>query len=206
MAPLPSGLFAGKQPRHPHVSGHRVSEGTRPFALLKRSLGVCGELLISTQISNSPHTGVGLYRSSDCGDHWERLTGEEFRLAYPDHMMLSPDEKILFMSGAKFHPGFWMGTHVADTTIMRSRDHGRSWDTEPKGFAVAPRANIEALTMACWPGGYELFVGDTEGTVHMSEDGGDSWTRIADEVGCVTKGNHAAALRGEIRPRTAAAH
>ena len=150
-------------------------------------------------------TGVGLYRSSDGGDHWERLTGEEFRLAYPDHMMLSPDEKILFMSGAKFHPGFWMGTHVADTTIVRSRDHGRSWDTEPKGFAVAPRANIEALTMACWPGGYELFVGDTEGTVHMSEDGGDSWTRIADEVGCVTKGNHAAALRGEIRPRAAAA-
>jgi photosystem II stability/assembly factor-like uncharacterized protein len=150
-------------------------------------------------------TGVGLYRSSDGGDHWERLTGEEFRIAYPDHMMLSPDEKILFMSGAKFHPGFWIGTYVADTTIVRSRDHGRSWDTEPKGFAVAPCANIEALIMACWPGGYALFVGDTEGTVHMSEDGGDSWTRIADEVGCVTKGNHAAALRGEIRPRAAAA-
>ncbi len=66
-------------------------------------------------------TGVGLYRSSDGGDHWERLTGEEFRLAYPDHMMLSPDERILFMSGAKFHPGFWMGTHVADTTIAQPR-------------------------------------------------------------------------------------
>jgi hypothetical protein len=39
----------------------------------------------------------------------------------------------------------------------------------------------------------------------MSEDGGDRWTRIADEVGCVTKGNHAAALRSEIRPRAAAA-
>ena len=39
----------------------------------------------------------------------------------------------------------------------------------------------------------------------MSEDGGDSWTRIADEVGCVTKGSHAALLRGEIRPRAAAA-
>jgi hypothetical protein len=45
----------------------------------------------------------------------------------------------------------------------------------------------------------------TEGTVHVSEDGGDRWTRIADEVGCVTKGNHAAALRSEIRPRAAAA-
>jgi hypothetical protein len=73
-----------------------------------------------------------------------------------------------------------------------SADHVRSWDTEPKGFAVAPRANIETLTIACWPSGYEIFVGDTEGTVHMSEEGGDSWTRIADEVGCVTKGNHAA--------------
>jgi hypothetical protein len=120
-------------------------------------------------------TGVGLYRSSDGGDHWERLTGEEFRVAYPDHMMLSPDEKILFMSGAKFHPGFWMGTHVADTMIGRSRDHGRSWDTEPKGFAVAPRANIEALTMACWPGGYELFVGDTE---HRAYERG--WRRQLD--------------------------
>jgi photosystem II stability/assembly factor-like uncharacterized protein len=79
-------------------------------------------------------------------------------------------------------PAFWMSTHLADTKIVRSRDRGRSWDTEPNGFAVAPCANIEALTMACWPGGYELFVGDTEGTIHMSEDGGDNWTRIADEV------------------------
>ena len=150
-------------------------------------------------------TGVGLYKSTDGGEHWERMTDEEFRIAYPDHMMLSPDEKTLFMSGAKFHPGYWMNTHTADTTIVRSRDQGRTWDTDAPGFAVAPRANIEALTMACWPGGYALFVGDTEGTVHESDDGGASWTRIADEVGCVTKGNHAAALRGEIRPRAAAA-
>jgi photosystem II stability/assembly factor-like uncharacterized protein len=98
-----------------------------------------------------------------------------------------------------------MNTHTADTTIVRSRDHGRSWDTEPKGFAVAPRANIEALTMAAYPGGYTLFVGDTEGTVHASEDGGASWSRIADEVGPVTKGNHAAALRGELRRQPARA-
>jgi hypothetical protein len=126
-------------------------------------------------------------------------------VAYPDQLMLSPDEKILFMVGAKFHPGFWMETHVANTTIARSRDHGRNWDTEPKGFAVAPRANIEALTMACWRGGYELFVGDTEGSVHISEDGGNSWTRIADEVGCVTKGSHAAILHDEIRPHAVTA-
>ena len=150
-------------------------------------------------------TGVGLYRSLDGGETWERLTDEEFRLAYPDHMMLSPDEKTLFMSGAKYHPGHWMGTHVADTTIVLSRDRGRSWDIAAPGFAVAPRANIEAMTMAAYPGGYTLFVGDTEGAVHASEDGGARWSRIADEVGPVTKGHHAAALRGETRRQPARA-
>ena len=70
--------------------------------------------------------------------------------------------------------GRFDGFHALPASVSR---------TEPKGFAVAPRANIEALTMACWPSGYELFVGDTEATVHVSEDGGDSWIRIADEVG-----------------------
>jgi photosystem II stability/assembly factor-like uncharacterized protein len=149
-------------------------------------------------------TGVGLYKSTDGGESWERLTGEEFRLAYPDHMALSPDEKTLFMSGAKYHPGHWMGTHVADTMIVRSRDHGRHWDIEAPGFTVAPRANVEAMTLAAYPGGYTLFVGDTEGTVHASEDGGQSWSRIADAVGPVTKGNHAAALRGDVRRARAA--
>ena len=73
------------------------------------------------------------------------------------------------------------------------------WATEPRGFAVAPRANIEAMSVAAYPGGYTVFVGDTEGTVFASEDGGDSWTRIADTLAPVTKGNHAEALRGESR-------
>jgi photosystem II stability/assembly factor-like uncharacterized protein len=153
--------------------------------------------------SNPDHvfmtTGVGLYQSLDGGETWERLTGEEFRLAYPDHICLSPDEKTLFMSGARLHPGHWHGKHVADTTIVRSRDGGTSWDVEPKGFSVAPRANIEAMSLASYPGGYTVFVGDTEGTVFASEDGGDSWTRITDALAPVTKGDHAAALRGEPR-------
>jgi photosystem II stability/assembly factor-like uncharacterized protein len=149
-------------------------------------------------------TGVGLYKSLDGGANWERLTGAEFRLAYPDHMALSPDEKILFMSGARHDPGKWRGDGVADTTVVRSRDGGKSWDTEPRGFSAAPRANVEAMTLASWPGGYAVFVGDTNGIVHMSEDGGESWVKIADALGPVTKGDHAAVLRNE--PRRTPAH
>src|SRR5258708_35373679 len=60
-------------------------------------------------------TGVGLYRSSDCGDHWGRLTGEEIRLAYPDPMLLSPHENTLFIASWKFHPGFCIATTAGYT-------------------------------------------------------------------------------------------
>jgi photosystem II stability/assembly factor-like uncharacterized protein len=144
-------------------------------------------------------TGIGLYRSGDGGESWERLTGEEFRIAYPDHMALSPDERVLFMSGARLHPGEWRRDHVADTTVVRSRDGGRSWDAAERGLVFAPRANIEAMTLASYPGGYTVFVGDTEGVVHASEDGDDSWSRITDALAPVTKGDHAAVLRNEPR-------
>jgi photosystem II stability/assembly factor-like uncharacterized protein len=141
-------------------------------------------------------TGVGLYKSTNGGETWERLTGAEFRLAYPDHIVLSPDERIIFMTGARADPGVWRRSQVADTAIVRSRDGGRSWEEVHQGFSVLPRANIEAMTLAAYPGGFTLFVGDTDGAVHASEDSGETWTRIADAVGPVTKGDHAALLHG----------
>lgn len=144
-------------------------------------------------------TGVGLYKSPDGGATWERLTGAEFRLAYPDHMALSPDEKTLFMSGARTDPGVWRRNHVADSVVVRSRDGGKTWDTDPHGLDFAPRNNIEAMSLASYPGGYTVFVGDTEGAVHATEDGGESWVKIADALGPVTKGDHAALLRQDLR-------
>lgn len=149
-------------------------------------------------------TGVGLYKSLDAGETWVRLTDADFRLAYPDHLALSPDERSLFMAGAKHEPGEWRRTHIADTGVVRSRDGGRNW-TDCRGLDIAPGANIEAMTVAAYPGGYTLFVGDTEGMVYSSDDGGDHWAFVADVLASVSKGDHAKALRGSTRHSAASA-
>ena len=135
-------------------------------------------------------TGCGSYRSADGGAHWQRLTDEGFRLAYPDHLALSPDEKTLFMSGAADHPGVWRKSHNAGTAILRSRDHGDHWEILRNGIPDSAPCNIEAMSLAAWPDGYSLFLGDTDGAVYLSEDGGDSFTRIAAALGPISKGNH----------------
>jgi len=146
-------------------------------------------------------TGVGLYKSMDAGETWERLTGADFRLAYPDHLALSPDEGSLFMAGAKHEPGEWRRMHIAETGIVRSRDGGHHW-TDCCVLDIAPSANIEAMTVASYPGGYTLFIGDTEGMVYASDDGGDNWAFVADALASVSKGDHAKALRGQTRYNT----
>ena len=149
-------------------------------------------------------TGVGLYRSDDGGSGWERLSGPEFRLAYPDHIVISPDETTIFMSGAAADPGQWRMSHDAGTAIMRSRDGGRSWEHLHRGIPASARCNIEAMSLVSYPGGFSLFVGNTDGEVYASEDGGDSWARIADSLGPVSKGNHFVPLRDPAKERVAA--
>jgi len=140
-------------------------------------------------------TGVGLYRSEDGGEAWERLTGPEFRLAYPDHIALSPDENTIFMSGAATDPGVWRRSHYAGTAIVRSRDGGRSWEILKRGIPDSARGNIEAMSLADHASGFSLFVGNTDGEVYASEDGGDTWSLIAHALGPVSKGNHFVPLR-----------
>ncbi len=140
-------------------------------------------------------TGCGSYRSADGGAHWQRVTDESFRLAYPDHIALSPDEKTLFMSGAAGHPGMWRKSHDAGTAILRSRDNGAHWEHLSRGIPATAPCNIEAMSVASWPGGYSLFLGDTDGAVYLSEDGGDSFQRITATLSPISKGNHFVPLK-----------
>lgn len=135
--------------------------------------------------------GMGLYHSTDAGETWEHVTKRDFRLGYPDQIVFSPlDDRVIFMSGSSRNPGSWRQSHHADSTIMRSRDAGKTWELANNGLPENMRANIEAMSVYAWTKGYALFAGNTDGDVFCSEDEGESWTRIAEGLAPVSKGGH----------------
>ena len=135
-------------------------------------------------------TGVGLYRSDDGGAHWHRLTGADFRLAYPDHSRSRRTRRRCSCRARPPIPAYGAGPTMPARAIMRSRDGGRHWELLHRGVPETAPCSIEGMTVAAYPGGYSLFIGNTDGEVFASEDGGDPWSRIAGGLGPVSKGNH----------------
>ena len=141
-------------------------------------------------------TGMGLYRSRDAGETWTLIVDNSFAIGYPDHLIVSPrDGNTMFMAGAGENPGTWRASRSARGTIARSRDRGVTWTDASKGLPADRRPNIEAMSVVAYPGGFTLFAGDTDGAVYASEDGAESWTRIAGGLAPVSKGNHYRALQ-----------
>lgn len=137
-------------------------------------------------------TGFGVYRTADGGGHWEKLTGEDFEVAYPDHLIVSPlDEATVFVSGARSTPDVWRQTGFAGATVQRSRDAGTTWQRASDGLPVDERSAIEAMSVAAEPDRYTLFVANTEGEVFASDDEGEHWRPIASGLAPVAKCVHA---------------
>ena len=81
------------------------------------------------------------------------------------------------------HPPGWRRPEGANAGFFRSEDQGKSWDRLSGGipyFKAAPRA------VAGDPDDPNaFFVGMTDGTVWMTEDGGESFTQIISGLGQV---------------------
>ena len=143
-------------------------------------------------------TGIGLYGSADAGETWERRTDQHFRIGYPDQLILSPkDESVMLMCGAAGAPTTWRKNNEAKGWILRTRDGGRTWEDANHGLPELSRSNIEAFTAACYPGGYELFAGNTDGEVYTSNDDGDNWSLLVGDIAPVSKGTHFKVLQAQ---------
>jgi len=135
--------------------------------------------------------GDGIYYSRDGGESWEHLTDRSNRIAYPDALVLHPDNELLmFTSGAASSPGAWRKTQTANSRIARSRDGGKSWQVLEQGLPEHIRGNIEAMSMNVWPGGFSLFAGTTDDRIFFSDDEGESWSTIAQGLPPVSKAGH----------------
>ena len=99
-------------------------------------------------------TGIGLYHSPDRGQSWTHLTDPSFRIGYPDQLVITPDGAQLYMAGAEHDPTTWRHSHQANSTVLHSVDSGRTWAPAAGGLPEPQRANIEALTLASYPGGH----------------------------------------------------
>jgi photosystem II stability/assembly factor-like uncharacterized protein len=141
-------------------------------------------------------TGMGLYLSRDAGESWDLIVDNSFHIGYPDHLFVSPaDGDTMFMAGAGKNPGEWQSSHHAGGTIARSHDRGRSWTDASVGLPEDRRPNVEAMSLAAWPGGFELFAGTTDGIIFASADSAETWTRIAGGLAPVSKSGHYRAVQ-----------
>jgi photosystem II stability/assembly factor-like uncharacterized protein len=130
-------------------------------------------------------SGDGVYRSADGGDHFVPSSrGLDCR--YMAQVAVHPKRpNVLFTAAAAGPPPSWRHSQGACTAFYRSENQGESWEKLrgglPSHFKAGPRA------VAGDPEEPDSFlVGMTDGSVWMSADGGDSFTRILQELPQIT--------------------
>lgn len=137
-------------------------------------------------------TGIGLYRSNDGGESWDRLTDTSHPCAYPDPFFVHPSRDLLFMAGAGMNPNpNWGAAGTAYPKFMTSTDRGRSWEIAMAGMPDPIAGNLEVAAMhVSDEAGVELYTGSSCGELFMSIDDAASWTCIGSGLPAMSKGPH----------------
>lgn len=143
-------------------------------------------------------SGIGFYASDDAGATWTRYLDQTSPVGgYPDLLVFCPrDPDVLFLGAAGGDPGVWRKTQRADARVCRSRDAGRTWEVLARGISDRLPGAIEAVALEDWGTGFGVLLGTTAGEVYASEDGGDSFARIAAGLPAIAKWGHDRALMG----------
>lgn len=139
--------------------------------------------------------GAGLYVSEDAGGHWERRMAPGWaKDVYPDGLVHNPrNPDVMFMSAAEHNPARWRDAGVpgySGSRMYRSKDAGMSWEVLTGGLPDRMQQEVGGLALEAWDGGFQVFAATSAGEVWWSEDGGDSWSRIAEGLGPISKKGH----------------
>ncbi|MDX6276611.1 MAG: hypothetical protein QOJ72_739, partial [Nocardioidaceae bacterium] len=122
-------------------------------------------------------SGNGFFRSEDGGKSWaESVEGLECR--YMAHVVVSPQRPdLLFTAAAEVPPPSWRRPTGAAAGFFRSENQGKSWQRLrgglPELLTAAPRG-----TAGDSEDPNSFFVGMTDGSVWMTENGGETFSQI----------------------------
>ena len=130
-------------------------------------------------------SGKGVYRSVDGGERFLNCS-QGIDCRYMAQLAVHPARpRVLFTAAAAVPPPFWRRPEGAGSAFYRSENQGDSWERLsgglPSHFKAAPRAVAGDPEEP-----NSFFVGMTDGTVWMSEDGGDSFRQILSDLPHVT--------------------
>lgn len=122
-------------------------------------------------------SGHGVYRSEDGGESFGPAS-EGMDCVYMAQIVVHPARpSVLFTAAAEVPPPFWGRPEGANSAFFRSEDQARSWTKLrgglPDHFKEAPRA-----TAGDPEDPDSFYVGMNDGSVWMSEDGGESFRKV----------------------------
>jgi photosystem II stability/assembly factor-like uncharacterized protein len=143
--------------------------------------------------------GAGLYVTHSGGSSWQRWMCPDWAAdVYPDGFTWNPkNPDLMFVAAAEHNPVTWRkagSAARAEGKIFRSKDCGQTWQRLGGGLPASLKHEFGALCLEEANGACAIFGGTTGGEVFCSEDNGESWTMITDQLAPISKKGHEALL------------
>ncbi|MEL6987694.1 MAG: glycosyl hydrolase, partial [Bacteroidota bacterium] len=127
----------------------------------------------------------GLYKSTDGGQNWKQVLGDNEWVGVTDIAMDPRDPNLMYAATWQRHRtvATYMGGGPG-TAIYRSRDGGENWEKLSNGI---PRSNLGKIGIAISPQQPDVIYAAIEldrrkGGVYKSTDQGSSWTKMSSTV------------------------
>ncbi|MBB5420876.1 photosystem II stability/assembly factor-like uncharacterized protein [Paraburkholderia atlantica] len=135
--------------------------------------------------------GEGLHYSADAGETWVHLMTRQDLIGYPDAMFIDPrNENVLYLGGPGNAPRDWGARKSANATVLKSTDGGVTWDHMRNGLPTEIIGNIEGMGLYHWDDKIMLIAGTATGEIYATENDGESWYAISEDVPPISKGGH----------------
>ena len=121
--------------------------------------------------------GRALYMSEDGGDTWTPAA-MNITQDYSVPLTMNPqNHDVLYSAAANSQPGHWRRPTGAESTIIRSRDRGKHWERLERGLEDATRDFAEVIVVDDQRP-ERIYAAQRNGDFYMSEDTGDSWSKL----------------------------